>query len=133
VHYHHCTSNIPLNPVSSPSSRSAWSVFWSGEFVQSQEEQRPVHFNYVFCQAQHLVEHPDLQSQLTFSKIPSGASGMVIHLVLTCPSFSSQQNSLIEHHAMHERHYFTSYKSYIISMPECCIWKSALQPVVSPP
>jgi hypothetical protein len=50
---HHCSSNMPSNPVSSPSSsnnrsssseKSFSSVFWSGEFVQSQPEQRPVHF-----------------------------------------------------------------------------------------
>ena len=50
---HHCSSNMPSNPVSSPSSsnnrqssseKSFSSVFWSGEFVQSQPEQRPIHF-----------------------------------------------------------------------------------------
>ena len=50
---HHCSSNMPSNPVASPSSsnnrpssseKSFSPVFWSGEFVQPQPEQRPVHF-----------------------------------------------------------------------------------------
>ena len=61
-----------------------------------QQEQRPVHFNSAFWQGQRLVEHPDLQPQLTFSRIPSGAAALVIHLILTCPLFTSQPNSLIE-------------------------------------
>ena len=60
VHYHHCSSNMPSNPVSSPSSSNNRppslssfdklfsSVFWSGRFLHSQQEQRPVHFNSVF-------------------------------------------------------------------------------------
>jgi hypothetical protein len=61
---------MPSNPVSSPSSSNNRppslsssdklfsSVFWSGKFVHSQQEQRPVHFNSALWQAQRLVEHP---------------------------------------------------------------------------
>jgi hypothetical protein len=70
MNYHHCPSNMPSNPESSPSSSNNRppslslsdklfsSVFWSGKCVHSQQEQRPVHFNSAFWQAQRLVEHP---------------------------------------------------------------------------
>ena len=94
---------MPYNSVSSPSSSnnspsssSSSDKLFSEAFVQSQQEQRPVQFSSAFRQAQRLVEHPDLQPQLTFSRIPSGAAGMVIHLMLTSPSFTSQPNSQID-------------------------------------
>ena len=61
--------------------------------IQLLQPQRPVHFNSAFTQAHLLLQQPDLHPQFTFSRILSGATGIVLNLTNTWPFLISQPKS----------------------------------------
>jgi hypothetical protein len=131
---------MPLNPVSSPSSsnnrpssseKSFSSVFWSGEFVQLQPEQRPVHFYSRFFDRHNVLVNIQtynnsnvFQNSISNCRHPSDIDLPFVYFYLYLSIWLNTMPCMNDVLLL-------TYKSYIISMPhmESCTPNSYVTPL----